>query len=162
MNSKKTNRIFQAPGTEKTDRKNHGYQSEDMQKEMIMEQLKKQGFRMTKQRKLLIDIILSETCHCCKEVYILASKKDPGIGMATVYRTVDALEKAGALKRSSSYQLCSQKRKKCQSCLVELEDQSVVELDYASMERVIENGLMKCGLSGGKKIKGITWVQSEE
>ena len=45
--------------------------------------------------RFLIDIILSETCSYCKEVYILALKKDPGIGIATVYRMVDALEKIG-------------------------------------------------------------------
>ena len=75
-----------------------------MENNSVIEQLKKQGFRITKQRKLLIDIILSETCSCCKEVYVLASKKDPGIGMATVYRTVDALEKIGVLKRGIVYQ----------------------------------------------------------
>ena len=133
MNNEKTSRISRAPGTEK---------------DRVIERLKKQGFRITKQRKLLIDIILSETCSCCKEVYVLASKKDSGIGMATVYRTVDALEKAGALKRSSSYQLCSQNRKSCQTFLV--------ELDYASVEKFIEAGLLKSGLSSGKKVRRIT------
>ena len=133
MNNEKTSRISRAPGTEK---------------DRVIERLKKQGFRITKQRKLLIDIILSETCSCCKEVYVLASKKDSGIGMATVYRTVDALEKAGALRRSSSYQLCSQNRKSCQTFLV--------ELDYASVEKFIEAGLLKSGLSSGKKVRRIT------
>ena len=72
---------------------------EHLQKKEIMEQLRNQGFRITRQRKLLIDIILGEACSCCKEVYVLASKRDPGIGMATVYRTVDALERVGALKQ---------------------------------------------------------------
>ena len=76
---------------------------EHLQKKEIMEQLRNQGFRITRQRKLLIDIILGETCSCCKEVYVLASKRDPGIGMATVYRTVDALERVGALKQRPSY-----------------------------------------------------------
>ena len=141
MNNEKTNRISRAPGTEK---------------DRVIERLKKQGFRITKQRKLLIDIILSETCSCCKEVYVLASKKDSGIGMATVYRTVDALEKAGALRRSSSYQLCSQNRKSCQTFLVELEDSSMVELDHAFVEKFIETGLLKSGLSSGKKVRRIT------
>ena len=139
-----------------------GYQTIPMQKDHVIECLRKQGFRITKQRKLLVDIILSETCSCCKEVYILASKKDSGIGMATVYRTIDALERVGALETRSPYQLCNQDRKKCQCCLVELEDSSVVKLDDVSMKRIIENGLMKCGLSRGKKVRGITLLQSEE
>ena len=98
-----------------------------------MELLRKEGFRVTRQRELLIEIILEEDCSCCKEVYILASGKEPGIGMATVYRTVDALERVGALKRRTPYQLCDRGEKNCKSCLVEMEDSSVVELDYASM-----------------------------
>ena len=131
-----------------------------LEKDLVLERLRKQGFRITRQRKVLIDVILSETCTCCKEVYILASRKDPGIGMATVYRTVDALEQVGALERGTAYQLCEQKKAgKC--CLVELEDSSTVELDGASIQKVIENGMQKCGLSNGMKIKGITWIQEE-
>lgn len=131
-------------------------------KEQIIERLREQGFRITRQREILIDIILSESCSCCKEVYVLALKKDPGIGIATVYRTVEALEKIGALERRTSYQLCGQNSKKCQSCLVELEDDSTVELDYASMEKIIEQGMQECGLSGGKKIKGIIMSNEEK
>ena len=75
-----------------------------MNKDKVIEQLKNQGFRITKQRKVLIDIILDGNCSCYKEVYILATKKDPGIGISTVYRTVEALETVGALKRGSAYQ----------------------------------------------------------
>lgn len=135
---------------------NNMYQTAHMQKDQAIERLRKQGFRITKQREILIDIILGETCSCCKEVYVLALKKDPGIGIATVYRTVDALERVGALRRRSPYQLCSESGKKCQSCLVELEDNSTVKLDYASIERMIEQGLQNSGLSEGKRIKGIT------
>ena len=83
-----------------------------MTKDQVIERLKKQGFRITKQRQILIDIILSESCICCKEVYILALKKDSGIGIATVYRTMDALEKVGVLERRSAYQICEPNRKK--------------------------------------------------
>ncbi|HBA63539.1 MAG TPA: Fur family transcriptional regulator [Lachnospiraceae bacterium] len=131
-------------------------------KDMVIERLKKQGFRITKQRELLIDIILSEPWSCCKEIYALASKKDDGIGIATVYRTVDALEKVGALKRGGSYQLCNHNKKRCQCCFVELEDGSVIELDYASVERFMEAGMLKCGLSKGKKVRSIAFIQSEE
>lgn len=137
------------------------YQSEHLQKELVIERLKKQGFRITRQRKLLIDIILGEACSCCKEVYILASKKDPGIGMATVYRTVDALEQVGALKRRTAYQLCDNQGQKCKGCLVELDDNSLLELDYSTIERIIETEIQKSSNGKGKKVRGITWIHTE-
>lgn len=139
-----------------------GYQSAHMQKDQVISQLKKQGFRITKQRKILIDIILNEDCSCCKEVYVLAAKKDPGIDIATVYRTMDALEQAGALKRRSAYELRIEKCEKYQGCLVELEDGSTVTLDRTAIEKVIEQGMHKYGLSDGKRIRGITLLQMEK
>ena len=47
-----------------------------MKKETILCELKKQGRRVTKQRKILLDIILEEQCSCCKEIYYEAIKKD--------------------------------------------------------------------------------------
>lgn len=137
------------------------YQSEHLQKDLVIERLKEQGFRITRQRKLLIDIILGKSCSCCKEVYILASKKDPGIGMATVYRTVDALEQAGALKQRTAYQLCDNQGQKCKGCLVELEDNSQMELDYSIIERLIEAEIRKNSNGKGKKVRSITWVHTE-
>ena len=139
-----------------------GYQVVPMQKNPVIDCLKKQGFRITKQRKILIDIILNECCSCCKEVYVLATKKDPGIVIATVYRTVDALEKIGALKRGTAYQLCDHKNRVYQCCLVELEDSSTVKLDCNSMEKVIKSGMQNSGLSNGKKVVGITWMQADD
>ena len=57
-----------------------------MQKEMVIERLKEQGCRITKQRLILLVIILSEECSCCKEIFYEASKRDKGIGQSTVYR----------------------------------------------------------------------------
>ena len=131
------------------------------QKEQVMECLRKQGFRITKQRKIIIDTILSEECSCCKEVYILASKKDCGIGMATVYRTVDALERSWALKRRIPYQLCRKSSEKCPECVIELEDHSIIKLDYLFIEKMIEQGMQKSGMLEGQKIRGITLQYKE-
>ena len=161
MKAQRMNESSKKSGMKKANTGLSEYQSEHMQKDMVIKKLREQGFRITKQRKLLIDIILGEICSCCKEVYILASKQDPGIGMATVYRTVDALEQVGALKRRMPYQLCKQGKKAYKRCLVELEDSSMIELDYYSMEKVIENGMHHCGFSKGKRIKGITLVQDD-
>ena len=40
-----------------------------MQREEILERLREQGCRITKQRQLLLDIILQEEYSCCKEIY---------------------------------------------------------------------------------------------
>ena len=50
-------------------------------KDEIIEQLKENGCRITKQRKLLIDIILKDDCASCKEIYYKASKQDKRIGV---------------------------------------------------------------------------------
>ena len=57
-----------------------------MQKEHIVETLREKGCRITKQRLMLIDIILEEECQSCKEIYYKAVKADAKIGTATVYR----------------------------------------------------------------------------
>ena len=50
-----------------------------MQKENIIQKLKERGCRITKQRLMLLDIILEEDCSCCKEIYYKASRLDDKI-----------------------------------------------------------------------------------
>ena len=75
------------------------------QKSYILQELRKNGCRITNQRQLLIDIILQDECCCCKEIYYQAIKKDPTIGMATVYRMVKTLEETGLIKRKNLYRI---------------------------------------------------------
>ena len=51
----------------------------------VLNQLKKAGYRITEQRKLLLHIILNNEYSSCKE-------QDDKVGIATVYRTVQLLE----------------------------------------------------------------------
>ena len=74
-------------------------------KSYILQELRKNGCRITTQRQLLIDIILQDECCCCKEIYYQAIKKDPTIGMATVYRMVKTLEETGLIKRKNLYRI---------------------------------------------------------
>lgn len=71
----------------------------NMQKELILQKLKERGCRITKQRQVLLDVILQEEYTCCKEIYYKAVEKDAGIGPATVYRMVNLLEEIGAISR---------------------------------------------------------------
>jgi Fur family ferric uptake transcriptional regulator len=60
--------------------------------------LKDKGFRITKQRKLIIDIILSSDGSSCKEIYHKVNSRDNTVGSATVYRMIRLLEDVGILK----------------------------------------------------------------
>lgn len=67
------------------------YERTQMQREIVIQRLKEQGCRITKQRMVLLDIILNENCSSCKEIYYKASRIDPKIGTATVYRMILSL-----------------------------------------------------------------------
>ena len=73
------------------------------QKEQIIAELQKRGKRITEQRKVLLDVILEGNWTCCKEIYYEAVKRDPSIGMATVYRMLSTLEEIGVLTRTYRY-----------------------------------------------------------
>ena len=81
------------------------YHRTQMQKELVIQKLREKGCRITKQRLMLLDIILEEDCSCCKEIYYRAVKKDARIGTATVYRMVNTLEEIGAISRKNMYKL---------------------------------------------------------
>jgi len=56
--------------------------------------IKNTGFRLTRSRKTVLDIIAKTRDELtAEEIFILAHKKTPGIGIATVYRTIILLEK---------------------------------------------------------------------
>lgn len=75
------------------------------QKELVIKKLKDRGCRMTKQRMILLDIILDGEFSSCKEIYYLASKADAHIGTATVYRMINTLEDIGAINRKNMYKI---------------------------------------------------------
>ena len=65
---------------------------EEEQKREIIRRLKDAGFRITKRRLMLLDIILKGDCSSAKEIIYKASKIDSSIGSATVYRMLNILE----------------------------------------------------------------------
>lgn len=58
----------------------------------VIRQLKENGYRITAQRKMLLEIILENQYSSCKEIYFAAKERDRKVGMATVYRMVQLLE----------------------------------------------------------------------
>ncbi|MBQ7796534.1 MAG: transcriptional repressor [Lachnospiraceae bacterium] len=129
-------------------------------KKVILEQLREQGCRITKQRELLVDIILKERCNNCKEIYYLAAKQDPNIGMATVYRMMNTLEEIGALKWRNEYRICEQEGSP-KHCLVEFQDSSSMELKQEILHEILERGLEARGYLKGRRVKRVMIQRSE-
>ena len=77
----------------------------EKRKEIIIQKLRANGCRITKQRLELLDIIFENQCSSCKEIYFRASKLDENIGIATVYRMVNALEEIGVISRKNMYKV---------------------------------------------------------
>ena len=65
----------------------------------VIEEMRKKGYRITKQRKLIVDIIMNNEFTSCKEIYYRVIKEDPTIGMATVYRMINQLEEMNVIRR---------------------------------------------------------------
>ena len=65
----------------------------------VIEEMRKKGCRITKQRKLIVDIIMNNEFNSCKEIYYKVIKEDPTIGMATVYRMINQLEEMNVIRR---------------------------------------------------------------
>ena len=69
----------------------------------MIQELKNRGKRITKQRKIMVEVIASKKAGDFKEIYYEISKKDPTIGQATVYRMLLTLEEIGAIQRVQGY-----------------------------------------------------------
>ena len=60
---------------EKAYQNNEAYERTQMQKDMIIERLREQGCRITRQRQLILDIILAEECSCCRRFITRCRKR---------------------------------------------------------------------------------------
>ncbi len=132
----------------KAAQEHRNYHRTQMQKEMVIQLLKKQGCRITKQRLMLLDVILEEECSCCKEIYYKASCIDSSIGAATVYRMINILEDIGAISRKNMYRIacgCSEECHVQDACTIEFDDDTVYHLSAKNWNSVIKAGLEACG-----------------
>lgn len=75
------------------------------QYDTVIKILKKDGCRITNQRKLLIRIILEQNFASCKEIYYYAKKEDKNISLATVYRVIGMMENYGILEKITMYKV---------------------------------------------------------
>jgi Fur family ferric uptake transcriptional regulator len=132
------------------------------QKEQILQKLRDSGCRITKQRQILLDIILEKEYTCCKEIYFKALEQDETIGMATVYRMISTLEEIGALNRKNSYQVmwdeCSDESA---ACVITFEDGSSMEMSAPKWNEVVKRGLGECGYLNGRELRNVRVFSSE-
>lgn len=133
-----------------------------MDQASVLRLLRQKGYRITKQRENLIEVILEGNCTSCKEIYFKASKKDAGIGMATIYRMVNVLEEIGALEGKYQYSIAEIQQPSLEACTVELEDHSRVHLHGRSIQKVFEKGMEICGYTEGKRVKNITILETAD
>ncbi len=125
-------------------------------KEQIIEKLKENGCRITKQRLMLIDIILENDCSSCKEIFYKASKADHKIGVATVYRMINALEEIGAISRKNMYRVeCSDECARSDGCEIVLDDNTTYHLSLSKWNRVVQEGMKRCGYLKDQKVAAI-------
>ena len=88
---------------------------------------------------------------------IILQMKDSGIGTATVYRMINILEEIGALSRKNMYKIaCGPECEVKDACVIEFDDDTIIELSGKSWNQVVQLGLRACGYSSGHKIKSVT------
>ena len=68
------------------------------QKKDIVNEFQRLGKRITKQRMVILDVILEQNWTDCEAV-----QRDSTVGLSTVYRTIRMLEEMGVLKRVYQY-----------------------------------------------------------
>lgn len=114
----------------------------NIEKEAIFLKLRENGFRITNQRKLIIDTIFNKECTSCKEIYWEASKKDSSIGIATVYRIIKSLEEIGAINRKNLYKISSEEIDILNGeGIVVLKNKKTFKLSEEDWKRIIRIGL---------------------
>ena len=117
---------------ETEEKKTGCYRHTEMQRDLIIEKLKEKGLRITRQRKILLDIILEGECSCCKEIYYRAS---------ALYRVA-----------------CSTKG----VCTVELDDDTICHLSGQKLNEVILAGLRACGEISEQNIRTLALLPVHE
>lgn len=62
--------------------------------------LKKQGFRLTQPRRVILDLLSKTQSHLpAKDIYMKIRRNHPHVGLTTVYRTLDLMVRIGVIKK---------------------------------------------------------------
>lgn len=127
------------------------------EEEIIIRKLKEHGYRITKQRKMLLRSILSDQCSSCKEIYYKAAERDPSIGPATVYRMINTLEEIGVINRGNMYRITREESaEELASYMIEFDDNTSLKLSAKKWNQIIQSGLEACGYAENREIRNVT------
>lgn len=134
-----------------------------MQREMIFQKLKEKGFRVTKQRIAVIDIILENDCCSCKEIFYKTSKNNRHIGTATIYRTINMLEEIGAIDRKNLYRFSYEGDVFAgkSGVAVILQDGTEHHFSPEEWKEVLRMGMRACGYAGEGNIISVLYTTAE-
>lgn len=126
-------------------------------KNQIVEELKAKGFRITFQRRLILDTILSNETLMIKEVYYNVRKKDRSIGLATVYRFIKILQEAGIIDENEKFTFAEGGLEciECGDCSVTLQNGETVNINCNELYSAIRNILINKGYDKNLEISSI-------
>ena len=63
-------------------------------------EIKEKGYKITRQREIVFDILRKANMHLsADEIYIKAKSRNPGIGLTTIYRTLEMLYNLGYVNK---------------------------------------------------------------
>ena len=126
------------------------------EKDKILEMLRQRGMRVTKQRKLILDIVFAHECTCCKEIYYQALKEDKNMGIATVYRMVNVLTDLGVFQVNAPYRFSGQVAGDGgNGCRIVLKNQKVVEFDQEEWRNLLTEALQRKGCADTSGIERV-------
>lgn len=114
--------------------------------EKFDDKLKEKGYKITSQRKTVLDVIKeNEGKHFnSEEIYSLVKEKIPDIGIATIYRTLSLLEKMGLIYKvnlgtgSVKYELDRRNTSHRHHHLVCLNCREIIEVEEDLLDNIEE------------------------
>ncbi len=123
----------------------------------------KKGLRSTRQREVILDIFLSTHEHLSiEELYLKVRASNPGIGQATVYRTLKLFVEAGLARELTlsdghtryEHQMAGEHHDHliCLNCnaIIEFEDETIERLQKEIAERhgfkLVTHKMQLCGI----------------
>lgn len=117
----------------------------------IKEILKQKGFKLTTQRRAVLDVIgENEGKHLSsEEIYQQVKNKYPEIGLATIYRTLQLLEQIGVLNKlnfddgCNRYEFTDENHKHTHHHLICLQCEKVIEFQEDLLEELEKEILVR-------------------
>ncbi|MBH1939996.1 transcriptional repressor [Mobilitalea sibirica] len=114
-----------------------------IRKENILKELKKRGYKITGQRETIIEVLISNRCLSCKDIYYQAIKQDPTIGIATVYRFIKILETCGFIDRDNLFQISKKSYRVPDDQIILIDHQNEISLEkgewYISLRQMLQD-----------------------